>query len=70
MKYKVRCTDNEFITYHYHSSKGYIFVFIDDGCDNICSTRTSILVESDTEAYTAHGCTNNTGHKILSCTEQ
>ena len=70
MKYKVTGTDNEYITNHNHSSKRYIFVFIDDGCDNICSTRTSIVVESDTEAYTAHGCTNNTGHKILSCTEQ
>ena len=82
MKYKVTGTDNEYITNHNHSSKRYIFVFIDDGCDNIetgvffkdhgdniCSTCTSIVVESDTQTYTAHGCTDNAGHEILPCTE-
>ena len=65
MKYKVTGTDNEYITNHNHSSEWYIFVFIDDSGDNICSTRTSIVVESDTQTYTAHGCTDNAGHEIL-----
>ena len=33
------------------------------------STRTSIVVESDTQTYTAHGCTDNAGHEILPCNE-
>ena len=70
MEYKVAGTDDNYVTDHDHSSEWYIFVFVDDGCNDIRSTGTSVIIESDAQAHTAHGCSDNTSHEILSGSKQ
>ena len=70
MEYKVTGADDEYITNHDHSSQRYVFVFIDNSGDNIRSSGTSVIIESNAQAYTAHSRTDDTGHKVLSAAKQ
>ena len=70
MEYKVTGTDDEYIANHNHSSECHIFIFVNYGGDNICSSRTSVIVEHNAQTYATHGGTDDTGHEILSGTEQ
>ena len=65
MKYHVAGTDDDEVTGHYHASQCDILVFVDDGCNNICTSRTSISRKSNTYAASTEGCSDDTCHKGL-----
>ena len=70
MKYHVAGTDDDKVAGHHHASQCDIFVFVDDGCNNIRTSRAAVAVEYDTQSGTAHCSTYQTSHEVLSFTQQ
>ena len=70
MKYHVAGTDDDEVTGHYHASQCDILVFVDDGCNNIRTSRATVTVEYDAQAGTAHCSTYQTSHEVLSFAQQ
>ena len=66
VEYEVAGTDDDNVASHNHASQSDVAVFMDDGCDNVRTARTSVAVEHYAQTRTAHGGTYEASHEILS----
>lgn len=66
VEYEVAGTDDDNVASHNHASQSDVAVFMDDGCDNVRTARTSVAVEHYAQTRTAHGCAYEASHEILS----
>ena len=57
MDNKIAGTDDEDVTYHNHSTQGYVAILVDDGCDDIRTTRTSTNRETESDSAAAENGT-------------
>ena len=70
MKYHVAGTDDNEVASHNHASQRDILVFMDDGCNDVRTSRAAVAVEHDTQSGTAHCRTYQASHEVLSFAQQ
>ena len=66
---EVAATDDDDIRNHRRTAKANVAVFVDDGIDNIHTSCTSIVRESESYTNTCSYSSKHTGHKVLTRTE-
>ena len=63
-------TDDNEVASHNHASQRDILVFMDDGCNDVRTSRAAVAVEHDTQSGTAHCRTYQASHEVLSFAQQ
>lgn len=70
MEYHIAGTDDNEVASHNHASQRDILVFMDDGCNDVRTSRAAVAVEHDTQSGTAHCRTYQASHEVLSFAQQ
>ena len=65
VQYKIAGCNNDHITEHNHTPQADIPVFVDNRCNNIRSSRTSVRSKGKTDTASTKDSTQDTSHKRL-----
>ena len=65
MEYEIAGRNDGDVTEHEYTSQGDVFVFVDDGGNDVRASRAAVAEEDDGQSYSFATCAEHTGHESL-----